>query len=143
MSRPPVGTRADYRAFRPLPTRWMDNDEYGHMNNATYMSFIDTAVSLWQLDMGIQIRGPGALRLLTVENGCRYHSETGFPDLIHAGLRIPHVGSSSVRFEVGLFRNDEETASAEGFFTQVLTGPDGRPTPIPTEIRTHFNSLST
>lgn len=142
MSRPPPGTRADYRAFRTLPTRWMDNDEYGHMNNATYMSLIDTAVSLWQLDNGIRIRGPEALRLLTVENGCRYHSETGFPDLVHAGLRIGHLGTSSVRFEVGLFRNDETVASAEGFFTQVLTGDDGRPTAIPGAIRSRLSELS-
>ncbi|SMX38305.1 acyl-CoA thioesterase [Maliponia aquimaris] len=142
MSRPPPGTRADYRAFRTLPTRWMDNDEYGHMNNATYLSFFDTAISLWQLDSGIQIRGPEAMRLLTVETGCRYHAETGFPDLITAGLRVGHLGSSSVRFEVGLFRNDDTTASAEGFFTQVLTGDDGRPAPIPDMIRTRLAGLS-
>ena len=141
MTRTPPGTRADYLAFRTLPTRWMDNDEYGHMNNATYLSFFDTGISLWQMDNGINIRGPEALRLLTVEPGCRYHSETGFPDLIHAGLRIGHLGTSSVRFEVGLFRNDEDTASAEGFFTQVLTGDDGRPTPIPDTIRASFNTL--
>lgn len=142
MSRPPPGTRAEYRAFRTLPTRWMDNDEYGHMNNATYLSFFDTAISLWQLDNGIPIRGPEAMRLLTVETGCRYHAETGFPDLIHAGLRIGHLGTSSVRFEVGLFRNDEHSASAEGFFTQVLTGDDGRPTPIPGPIRARLSALS-
>ena len=141
MARPLPPTRAGYAAFRVLPTRWMDNDEYGHMNNATYLSFFDTGISLWQMDNGINTRGPEALRLLTVETGCRYHSETGFPDLIHAGLRIGHLGTSSVRFEVGLFRNDEDTASAEGFFTQVLTGDDGRPTPIPDTIRASFNTL--
>lgn len=141
MNRLPPGTRADYRAFRTLPTRWMDNDEYGHMNNATYLSFFDTAISLWQLDNGIQIRGPEAMRLLTVETGCRYHAETGFPDLITAGLRIGHLGTSSVRFEVGLFRNDDTTASAEGFFTQVLTGDDGRATPIPDKVRARLAEL--
>lgn len=141
MTRQPPGSRAAYKAFRTLPTRWIDNDEYGHMNNATYMSFIDTAVSLWQIDSGIQIRGPEALRLLTVENGCRYRAETGFPDIVHAGLRIGHLGTSSVRFEVGLFRNDEDTACAEGFFTQVLTGDDGRPAPIPDAIRAIFSTL--
>lgn len=141
MSRPPPGTRADYRAFRSLHTRWMDNDEYGHMNNATYLSFFDTAISLWQLDNGIPIRGAEAMRLLTVETGCRYHAETGFPDLIHAGLRIGHLGTSSVRFEVGLFRNDDVTASAEGFFTQVLVGDDGRPVPLPESTRGLFGPL--
>ncbi|MFZ7092186.1 acyl-CoA thioesterase [Primorskyibacter sp. 2E233] len=141
MSRPSPGTRKAYAAFHVLPTRWMDNDEYGHMNNATYLSLIDTAVSFWQLGQGLQIRGPEALRFLVVETGVRYHAEVGFPDVIHAGLRIGHLGNSSLRFEVGLFRNDEDTASAEGFFAQVLTGPDGRPTPIPEAARSIFAGL--
>ncbi|MGP6086926.1 acyl-CoA thioesterase [Antarctobacter jejuensis] len=143
MSRTPPGTRAEYRAFRMLPTRWMDNDEYGHMNNATYLSLFDTAISLWQMDNGIAIRGPGALRFLVVETGCRYHAEAGFPDVIHAGLRIAHLGTSSMRTEVGLFRNDETTACTEGFFTQVLTGDDARPMPIPDEIRARLQTLLT
>ncbi|WGW04080.1 acyl-CoA thioesterase [Tropicibacter oceani] len=142
MSRPAPATRADYAAFRTLPTRWMDNDEYGHMNNAAYLSFIDTAVSLWQLDQGVQIRGPEALRFLVVETGVRYHSELGFPDIVHAGLRVGHLGRSSLRFEIGLFRNDDQTASAEGFFAQVLTGQNGRPMPIPDGPRAIFAGLT-
>ncbi len=141
MARTPPGSRAEYRAFRPLPTRWMDNDEYGHMNNATYLSLIDTAVSLWQLEQGIPIRGPEALRFLVVETGIRYHAEAGFPDLIHAGLRIGHLGTSSLRFEVGLFRNDDPAACAEGIFAQVLVGADSRPTPIPEPVRKLFAQL--
>jgi acyl-CoA thioester hydrolase len=133
--RTPPGTRAEYLAFKVLPTRWMDNDEYGHINNATYLSFFDTAISLWQMECGIQIRGPQAMRLLVVETGCRYHAEAAFPDVIHAGLRLAHLGTSSMRTEVGLFRNDEHTACTEGFFTQVLTGQDGRPTAIPADLR--------
>lgn len=141
MSRQPPATRADYMAFRLMPTRWMDNDEYGHMNNATYLSFFDTAVSLWQMENGIAIRGPQAVRLLVVETGCRYHAEAGFPDAIHAGLRVGHMGTSSLRMEVGLFRNDDQTACTEGFFTQVLTGDDGRPTPLPDDLRRIFGQL--
>jgi len=141
MSRTPPGTRADYRAFRTLPTRWMDNDEYGHMNNATYLSLFDTAITLWQMDNGFVIRGPQALRLPVVETGCRYHAEAGFPDVIHAGLRLGHLGSSSMRIEVGLFRNDENQACTEGFFTQVLTGEDGRPTAIPDPLRETLQEL--
>jgi acyl-CoA thioester hydrolase len=141
MTHIPPGTRADYRAFRALPTRWMDNDEYGHMNNATYLSFMDTAVSLWQMDNGIEIRGPQALRFLVVETGMRYHAEAGFPDLVHAGLRIGHLGRSSLRYEVGLFRNDDDSACAEGHFAQVLTGDDHRSTPIPDPVRARLAPL--
>lgn len=141
MTRAAPGTRTNYRAFRALPTRWMDNDEYGHMNNATYLSFFDTAISLWQMDNGIPIRGPQAMRFLVVETGCRYHAEAGFPDVIHAGLRLGHLGSSSMRTEVGLFRNADDTACTEGFFTQVLTGADGRPAPIPPTLRDTLQAL--
>lgn len=141
MPRTPPRQRDAYQAFRALPTRWMDNDEYGHMNNATYLSFIDTAVSLWQMEQGIAIRGPAATRFLVIETGLRYHAELGFPDLVHAGLRIGHLGTSSLRFEVGLFRNDDTTASAEGFFAQVLVDDDNRPTPIPDPLRDIFKTL--
>ena len=141
MARDLPGTRAAYRAFRDMPTRWMDNDEYGHMNNATYFSLFDTAVSLWQMEQGLAIRGPQAIRFLVVENTCRYFSELGFPDLVSAGLRIGHLGRSSVRFEVGLFRNEAEHASAEGSFAQVHVGRDGRPCPIPDPIRHIFAPL--
>jgi len=133
--RAPPGQRADYTAFRALPTRWKDNDAYGHMNNAEYLSFFDTAVSLWQMAQGWPLTGPEALRFLVVETGCRYHTEAGFPDVLHAGLRVGHLGRTSLRYEVGLFRNDEALACTEGFFSQVLTGADGRPTAIPDWVR--------
>ena len=141
MSRPAPSTRDAYRAFRAIPTRWKDNDAYGHMNNAEYQSIFDTAVSLWQMEQGLAITGPEALRFLVVETGCRYHAEAGFPDTLHTGLRIGHLGRSSLRFEIGLFRNDDPTACTEGFFTQVLTGPDGRPTAIPETTRAMFQTL--
>lgn len=142
MTRPGPATRDAFRAFRTIPTRWKDNDEYGHMNNAEYLSVVDTAVSLWQLDNGLQICGPEALRFLVVETGCRYFSELGFPDVIHAGLRVGHLGRSSLRFELGLFRNDTDTASAEAFFAQVNVGKDGRPAPIPDAVRRVFETLA-
>lgn len=141
MTRAAPGTRAEYRTFRALPTRWMDNDAYGHMNNATYLSLVDTAVSLWQMDKGLALTGADALRFLVVETGCRYHAEAGFPDTIHAGLRIGHLGRTSVRFEVGLFRNDDDSACTEAFFAQVLTGPDSRPEPIPDTVRAILETL--
>ena len=140
MTRSPPGTRADYGALRPMQTRWIDNDAYGHMNNATYYALFDTAVTDWQRAQGLAVTGPDALRLLVVESGCRYHAEAGYPDTIHAGLRLGHLGRSSFRTEVGLFRNDEDIACAEGFFTQVHVGPDG-PAPMPEALRAALATL--
>ena len=141
MARTPPGTRADYRAFRTLPTRWQDNDEYGHLNNATYYALFDTAVSLWQMDQGIEIRGPNAMKFLVIESGCRYHAELGFPDILTAGIRIAHIGTSSFRYEIALFANETDTAGAEGFFTQVHVGPDSRAAPLPDDIRDRLSQL--
>jgi len=142
MTRQPPGTRADYAAFRTLPTRWQDNDEYGHLNNATYYALFDTAVSLWQMDQGIEIRGPNAIKFLVVESGCRYHAEMGFPDILTAGIRIAHIGTSSFRYEIALFANDSDTAGAEGFFTQVHVDATGGPTPLPERIRKTLEQLT-
>ncbi len=142
MAHTPPGTRADYRAFRILPTRWQDNDEYGHLNNATYYALFDTAVSLWQMDQGIVIRGPEATKLLVVESGCRYHAELGFPDILTAGIRIAHIGTTSFRYEIALFGNESHTAGAEGFFTQVHVGADSRPAPLPEAICARLATLT-
>ncbi len=141
MSRPVPPTRSHFAAFRTLPTRWADNDAYGHMNNATYFSLFDTAVSLWQIDQGIVLTGPGAVRLLVVENGCTYFAEAGFPDTLHAGLRLGYLGTSSFRTEIALFRNHETSAAAMGFFTQVHVDASGRPTPLPAAVQTALGSL--
>ncbi len=141
MSRPAPARRADYAAYFAIPTRWEDNDAYGHLNNAAYHSFIDTAVTLWQLDRGIDIEGEGALRSLVVENGCTYHAEARFPDLLHAGLRCGHLGRSSARFEVGLFRNDGESACAEGFVVHVAADAENRPVPIPPDYRAALETI--
>lgn len=142
MSRAAPSIRSHYAAFVTLPTRWQDNDEYGHLNNATYFSLFDTALSLWQLDNGIPIKGADALRFLVVENGCTYHAEAAFPDVLTAGLRIGHLGRSSFRYDIGLFANDATTACAEGFFTQVhVTGADSAPTPLPETVRATLQSL--
>ncbi|WP_255670643.1 thioesterase family protein [Cognatishimia sp. F0-27] len=119
----------------------MDNDEYGHMNNATYLSLTDTAVSLWQIENGLAIRGPGALRFLVVETRLIYFAETGFPDTIHAGLRCARLGTSSVALEVGLFANDAPQTCTLAHFAQVLTDTEGRPTPIPEHVRRIYQSL--
>lgn len=141
MTRPGPSARADWPALRALQTRWKDNDALGHMNNAEYLSLFDTAISLWQIENGIAITGPDALRFVVVENGCRYFAEAGFPDTLHAGLRLGHLGRTSFRFDLALFRNDEDRACAEAFFAMVLTDAEGRPTPLPDRLRTALTAL--
>lgn len=117
--RPEPGARADYCAFRQITTRWMDNDVYGHMNNVVHYSLFDTAVNGWLLEQGVLDFVNGDQVGLVVETGCRYFREMVFPDLVTAGIRVARLGSSSVRYEVGLFRNDDDRASAEGHFIHV------------------------
>ncbi|WP_321342164.1 thioesterase family protein [Breoghania sp.] len=117
--RPKPSARCAYRVFRTIQTRWMDNDIYGHMNNVVHYSLFDTAVNGWLIEKGVLDIHAGERVGLVVETGCRYFAEMAFPDVITAGIRVAHRGTSSVRYEVGLFRNDEETASAEGFFIHV------------------------
>ncbi|MFD1341591.1 acyl-CoA thioesterase [Litorisediminicola beolgyonensis] len=142
MARQPAPTRDAFADFVPIQTRWPDNDEYGHMNNAAYFALFDTAISLWQLENGIEIRGPEPVRFVVVENGCTYFREVGFPDRLEAGLRIPKIGTSSYRIEVALFREGEEQAAALGFFINVLTDMGARPLPISDALREKLHRLA-
>ncbi|WP_353474976.1 acyl-CoA thioesterase [Salipiger sp. H15] len=141
MSRPPPSRRGAYCAFYPIATRWKDMDAYGHLNNAAYLSFLDTAVTLWQLDAGMEIDHPGGLRFLAAQNGCTYHAEARFPDLLHAGVRCGHLGNSSARFEVGFFRNDDDIACAEGFILHVAVNAETRPERIPDRYRPAIEAI--
>ena len=142
MPRTPPGQREDYIFFDQLPTRWMDNDQYGHMNNVIHYSLIDTVVTNWQIQKRLFDESGVDIRFLVVESGCVYHAEAGYPDLINAGLRVGHIGNSSWKYEVGLFRNDESTAFAEGFFAQVyVDATTGRPVALNHLIRSHLETL--
>ncbi|MFN3549341.1 MAG: acyl-CoA thioesterase [Mesorhizobium sp.] len=142
-TRPAAGTRADYRAFRAIPTRWMDNDVYGHMNNVVHYSLFDTAVNGWLVDQGVLDFHGGDQIGLVVETGCRYFSEMAFPDIVTAGIRVARLGSSSVRYEVGLFKNAEETAAAEGFFIHVYVDrQDRRPKALNAALRAALEGIA-
>ncbi|WP_226782515.1 acyl-CoA thioesterase [Oceaniglobus trochenteri] len=104
-----------------LTTRWFDNDAFGHMNNAVHYQFFDTAVNLLLRDLGQGQAADGASRFLVVETGCRYFAEMAYPDLVTVGLAVGHVGRSSVRYDLALFRNDETVAAAVGFLVHVNT----------------------
>ncbi len=140
--RPKISTRNDYRAFRTITTRWLDNDIYGHMNNVVHYSLFDTAVNGWLIEHGVLDIHAGAQIGLVVETGCRYAAELAFPDVITAGIRVARLGTSSVRYEVGLFRNDAQTAAAEGFFVHVYVDRETRrPGPIGAGLRTALETL--
>ncbi|GAB4152214.1 MAG: thioesterase family protein [Sphingomonadales bacterium] len=140
--RPPPATRADYRAFRAIPTRWMDNDIYGHINNVVHYSLFDTAVNGWLIEQGaLDLRGGDQIGLV-VETGCIYFSELTFPDLVTAGLRVSRIGTSSVRYQVGLFRNDAELAAAQGFFIHVYVDRQSRrPKPLNEKLRAALEEI--
>ena len=136
-------SREDYRAFRTITTRWMDNDIYGHMNNVVHYSLFDTAVNGWLIGEGVlDIHGGDQIGLV-VETGCRYFAEMAFPDVVTAGIRVARLGSSSVRYEVGLFRNDEESAAAEGFFVHVYVDrATRRPRPLDGRLRAALEGIA-
>ncbi|WP_283638436.1 acyl-CoA thioesterase [Marinovum algicola] len=123
--------RGAYPWHTALPTRWADNDQYSHLNNATYFSLFDTALTLWQIETGFLGETVDSPRFLVVENGCRFFQELRFPDLIHAGLRCGRIGTSSFTLELALFRGTSEEAAATGFFAQVqVDAQSHRPSPL-------------
>jgi acyl-CoA thioester hydrolase len=129
-------TRTRYPHFLTVPTRWMDNDVYGHVNNVVYYSYFDTVVNGYLISSGALDIEESRVIGLVVETQCRYFKPITFPDAVHAGLRVAHLGNSSVRYEVGIFRNDEETAAAQGYFVHVYVDREGRrPTALPPEMR--------
>jgi acyl-CoA thioester hydrolase len=141
MPRPTPGRRADYRFFTAIPTRWFDNDIYGHVNNTVYYSYFDTAIAHLLIHEGGLDPWRSEVIGVAVETGCRFHSSLAFPDLVHAGLRVGRLGTSSVRYEIGLFRNEQDEASAEGHFVHVFVErASQRPVPIPDGIRAALES---
>lgn len=136
-------TRSEYRAFRTLTTRWADNDVYGHMNNVVHYALFDTAVNQYLIEEGVlDIRGGDQVGLV-VETRCSYFSEMAFPDKVHAGIRAERVGNSSVTYAIGLFRNDEYAAAAEGQFTHVYVDAiSRRPKPLAPRLRALVEGLA-
>jgi acyl-CoA thioester hydrolase len=136
VTRRPPATRAGFAHFLELPTRWMDNDAYGHVNNVVYYSFFDTAVNHFLIGRGVLRVGSSPVIGLVVETGCRYHHPLAFPDTVEVGIRVAHLGTSSVRYELGIFRQGEDEAAAEGHFVHVYVARESRmPTRLPDELR--------
>ena len=128
--------RSAYRHFVAIPTRWMDNDTYGHVNNVTYYSYFDTAVNAHLIQAGgLDIREANEIGIV-VETMCRFHKSLTFPDIVHAGLRVAHLGRSSVRYDIGLFANDDPDPAATGHFVHVwVERASQTPVDVPARIR--------
>lgn len=134
--------RHDYPRFRQITTRWMDNDVYGHVNNVIYYSFFDTAVNATLIDEGLLDPQTSPVIGLVVETGCSYAAALSFPENVDAGIRVAHIGNSSVRYEVGLFKADEDQAAAQGFFVHVyVDARTRRPAPLPDKLRAFLETL--
>jgi acyl-CoA thioester hydrolase len=128
--------RAAYRHFLAIPTRWMDNDSYGHVNNVTYYSYFDTAVNEHLIRVGGLDIDRGTAVGLVVETRCRFHQSLTFPEVIDAGLRITRLGNSSVTYEIGIFRRGDDAPAASGLFVHVwVDRATQRPIPVPQRIR--------
>jgi acyl-CoA thioester hydrolase len=141
-TRPQARPRSHYRVFRTIGTRWMDNDAYGHVNNVVYYSWFDTAVNGWLIEQGALDIHAGEVIGLVIETQCNYFAPLAFPQTVHAGLRVAHLGQSSVRYEVGLFAEDGEMAAACGHFVHVYVDrATRRPVPLPTALKTVLQKL--
>jgi acyl-CoA thioester hydrolase len=135
--------RDSYRHFQPMPTRWADNDVYGHVNNSVYYFYFDTVVNQWLIEAGLLEIGKSETIGLVVETGCSYFAPIAFPDLIHAGLRVTRIGSSSVTYEIGLFGGDAIETAARGHFTHVYVNEKTRrPVPISDMMRQKLGEIS-
>jgi acyl-CoA thioester hydrolase len=143
MTRAAPDSRADYRHFLAITTRWMDNDVYRHVNNVVYYSYFDTVVNQYLVERGVLDIEKSPVIGLVVETQCHYFSPIAFPDTVHAGLRVAKLGTSSVRYEIGIFRNDEMQAAAQGHFVHVYVDrASNRPTPLPAALRTALELLA-
>ena len=142
MTDEPLPSRDRFKTLRPVPTRWMDNDHYGHVNNVAYYSFFDTAVNGFLIEAtGTDIRDLPAIGVVA-ESSCRFLAGASFPDTIHAGLEIERLGTSSVVYRIALFRNDDATPCAIGRFVHVyVDSATRRPVPIPPEISAAISRL--
>jgi acyl-CoA thioester hydrolase len=134
--RPHRLTRDDYRWSTPITTRWADNDVYGHVNNVVYYAWFDSVVNRYLIEKGqLDILNSPVIGLC-VESSCSYAAPLAYPDGVAGMLRVAHLGNSSVKYELGIFKDGEHEAAAQGSFTHVFVGRTSRrPEPIPSHIR--------
>ena len=134
--------RSAWPHFIAIPTRWMDNDVYGHVNNVQYYSYFDTAVNQFLIERGVLDIHCGDVVGFVVDSGCAYYSSLSFPDVVHVGIRVSKLGNSSVRYEIGVYRNDDAAPAASGHFVHVyVERSSNRAVPIPAPVRAVLDTL--
>ena len=143
-ARPHALPREHYRHFQRISTRWMDNDAYGHVNNVVYYSFFDTAVNRYLIEAGALDIAHSAVIGLVIETHCNYFAPLEFPQIVEAGLRVAHIGKSSVCYEVGLFAAGEPMSAAAGHFVHVYVDrATRRPAELPAALLAALQPLHT
>ena len=138
--------RSEYRHWLPIPTRWNDNDVYGHVNNVEYYAYFDTVINAWLIEEGGLDIHRGEVIGLCAESHCEFRAALVFPETVEAGLRVGRRGRSSVRYEIGLFSAGSatpgETQLAEGWFVHVFVDREQRrAADIPPELRASLERL--
>lgn len=134
--------RGDYAQLLPMPTRWADNDVYGHVNNVEYYAFFDTLINTWLIaEGGLDIHDGDTIGVCA-ESSCRYFDSFAFPEVVHGALRVGHLGRTSVRYEIALFKDAVERPAATGAFVHVFVDrAQRRPTAIPPRLRDALQRL--
>ncbi len=142
-SRPQTESRSAFKVFRRIDTRWVDNDVYGHVNNVVYYSWFDTAVNAHLIEKGALDIHHGETIGLVIETQCNYFAPLAFPQTIEAGIRVAKLGSSSVRYEIGLFAQGEDLCAARGHFVHVYVDKENRRPvlALPLKLKTVLETL--
>ncbi len=148
MSAPPAARAAPlgrdaFRVFRPVQTRWGDNDAYGHLNNVVYYAYFDSAVNAWLVERGVLAIADSPVVGLVAETGCTYFAPASFPEPLETGLAVARLGTASVEYRIGVFRPGAGAAIAQGRFVHVYVDREtGRPAPIPAAARAAMESIA-
>lgn len=142
MSEKGAPTRADYKVFYPITTRWSDNDIYGHVNNVTYYSYFDSAANRYLIEEGGLDISDGTIVGYVVNSGCEYHAPITYPESVEAGVRVDRLGNSSVQYGIAIFREGEPEAAAHGHFVHVFVErARNKAVPIPVNLREALERL--
>ena len=142
VNKPQAEPRSAYKVFRSIGTRWMDNDAYGHVNNVVYYSWFDTAVNAYLIEQGALDIHQGDTIGLVIETQCNYFSPLAFPQTVDVGIRVAKLGTSSVRYEVGVFAQGAPLTAAKGHFVHVYVDKyTRRPNPLPIKLKSTLETL--